>query len=83
MHQLGHFTQCTSLLAEVDDDTYTTSLGGSYTFFNREDEVRLACANIRAEDVGTIALVVNTESQLLGGVVHVLGIADYMGYVRE
>lgn len=78
MHLLGHFTQCTSLLAEVDNDTYTTSLRGSYTFFNREDEVRLARANIRAEDIGTIALVMNTETQLLRGVAHVLRVADYM-----
>jgi len=65
MHLLGHFTQCTSLLAEVDNDTYTTSLRGSYTFFNREDEVRLACANVRAKNVGAVAFVVNAESQLL------------------
>jgi hypothetical protein len=62
MDLLGYFSQCTSLLAEVDNDTYATSLCSSDAFFNREDEVRLACADVRTKDVGTIAFVVNTES---------------------
>ena len=65
MRLLGHFTQCTSLLAEVDNDTYTTSLRGSHTFLNREDEVRFAGTNVGAKDVGAIAFVVNAQSQLL------------------
>lgn len=74
---LCHLAESSTLFSEVDDDTDSTTLRGSNAFFNGKDEVRLACANVRAKDVGTVAFVVHAQSQLFGHVAHVLWFADY------
>jgi hypothetical protein len=53
---LRHFTQSPALLAEVDDDTTSAVLSLLYGFFNAEDEIRAAGADIRTENVTSVAL---------------------------
>jgi hypothetical protein len=55
LYLLGDFTQRSSLFAEVHYKTDTTSLGATYTLLDCEDEIRFAGANVRSEDIRTIA----------------------------
>jgi hypothetical protein len=57
----GHLTEGTTFLAEIDDDSTSAVLGFLDGFFDTESEVRTASADIRAEDIATIAFVVDTE----------------------
>ena len=53
---LGDFSQSTTLLSEVDDDTATAILCLFNSFFDAKDEIRSTGANIGAKDVAAIAL---------------------------
>jgi hypothetical protein len=53
-HLLGDFSQCSSFFAEVHYKADSTSLGATDTLFDSEDEIRLAGADVRSEDIGTI-----------------------------
>lgn len=67
---LGHLTESATFFAEVDDNTTTPLLSLLDGFFYTEDEIRSASADIRAEDVASVALVVNAEGETGVGVGH-------------
>jgi len=71
VHEIfGYLTESTTFFAEVDDNTTATLLGLLDGLFYTKDEIRSASADIRAKDVATVALIVNTESETRIGVGH-------------
>ena len=52
---LGDFSESSTLLAEVNNDTDTTALSATDTLFNGEGEVGLACTNVGSKDIRSIA----------------------------
>lgn len=61
---LGNLAESPAFLAEVDDHTTAPILGFFHGFFDAEDQIWPACADIGAEDVATVTLgrVSNTGS---------------------
>lgn len=53
---LGHLSQCSTFFSEVDDDTAAAILGLLDGLLNAEDEVWPTGADIRAEDIASVAL---------------------------
>ena len=43
---LGDFSESSTFLAEINDDTDTTALSAADALFNGEGEVGLACTNV-------------------------------------
>jgi hypothetical protein len=56
---LGYFSQCSALLSEVDDDTTATILSLLDGLFDTEDEIGPASADVRAENITSVALEVS------------------------
>lgn len=52
---LGDLAEGTTLLAEVNDETNATALRTTDALLDGVDQVRLTCADIGAENVGTVA----------------------------
>lgn len=59
----GHLSKRTTLFPEVDDYAAAALLGLLDCLFHAEDEVWPARADIRAEDIAAVALVVDTEGK--------------------
>ena len=55
MNALRDFSECAAFLAEVYDETDSTTLRPTDTLLNCVGQVGFACADIRAEHVRTIA----------------------------
>jgi len=55
VYELGDFSKSASLFTEVDDYTNASILCTMNAFFNGVSEVWLASANVRAEDIRTVA----------------------------
>mmetsp|Transcript_54373 Transcript_54373/g.119061 ORF Transcript_54373/g.119061 Transcript_54373/m.119061 type:complete len:204 (+) Transcript_54373:65-676(+) len=62
--ELDHFSQTSSLLAEVDHNAHTTSLRALHSFLDGKQQIGTAAANVAAEDVRTDALVVDAHRHL-------------------
>ena len=54
---LGDFSKCTPFLAEVDNHTDATLLRTTNAFLDRVSQVGFAGANVRAEDIRSIACI--------------------------
>jgi hypothetical protein len=54
VHVLGNFTQRSSLLSEVRNDTDTTTLSTADTFFDSVCEVGFAGTDVGTKDVRTV-----------------------------
>ena len=52
---LCDLTEGAALLAEVHDETDTATLGTANAFLDGISEVGFACADVGAEDIGTVA----------------------------
>lgn len=52
---LGDLAEGATLLAEVNDETNATALRTTDALLDGVNQVRLTCADIGAEDVGTVA----------------------------
>ncbi len=61
--KLGHFTQGATFFAIVDDETGTAGLRGLNALLKTMDEIGSARANVRAEHVRAIALVMDANRQ--------------------
>src|SRR5690606_4321010 len=57
--ELGDFAERASLLAVIGDDADAARLGLPDAFLDAVNEIRAAGADVRAEDVGTVALVMD------------------------
>lgn len=53
---LGHLSQCSALFSEVDDDTTAPILSLLDGLFDTEDEIGPAGADVRAENITSVAL---------------------------
>jgi len=73
---LGHFTQSTALLSEVDDHTTAALLGFLDGLFNTKRQVWAACADVGAEDVASITFIVNTKSESGAGIGHLCWVTE-------
>src|SRR5580692_9571382 len=61
--KLGHFTECPPFLAVIDNESGATTLGPADAFLDAMREIRTAGADVRTEDVRSVALVVNPTGQ--------------------
>src|SRR4029434_9340212 len=66
--ELGHLAQSPTLLPEVDDESHAAGLRAADALLDVVDQVRAAGADVGAEDVGAVALVVHTRGQRQGGI---------------
>ena len=73
---LGHFTQRTTFLAEVDDNATAASLRFLDRFLDTKSEVGSACADVGPEHVTSVALVVDAESELGVWIRHLCWVAE-------
>ena len=54
---LGHFTEGSTLLTEVNNNTNTTTLCCLHTFFNCKGEIRFASTNVGSKDIGSVTCI--------------------------
>ena len=66
--ELRHLAQRASLLAEVDDEARAAGLGAADALLDGVGQVRAAGADVGAEDVRAVALVVHARGQRHGGI---------------
>jgi hypothetical protein len=69
---LGDLTQCTTFLAEVNDEANSAALSAADALLDGIDEVGLAGADVGTEDVGAVTFVVDADGEFFGGVLEVL-----------
>src|ERR1700704_3266314 len=62
--ELCHLTERTAFLAIVNDDAESARLGSTCTFLNTVDQIRATGADIRAENIGSIAFIVYAAGYL-------------------
>lgn len=72
----GNFAQCSPLLTEVNNHTASAILRFFYRLLDTKDQVGTTRANVRTEDITSIALIVDTKGQ------SDIGIGDF-GRVAE
>ena len=64
----GDFAECTTFLTEIDYDAAATLLGLLHGIFDTEGKVWTARADVRSEDIATIAFIVDTKCEAGFGV---------------
>mmetsp|Transcript_5882 Transcript_5882/g.12842 ORF Transcript_5882/g.12842 Transcript_5882/m.12842 type:complete len:208 (-) Transcript_5882:987-1610(-) len=64
-HELGHLAQRAPLLPVVNDDSRAAFLGGAHALLDAVKQVGPARADVGAEDVGAVALVVHADGERL------------------
>ena len=74
--ELGHLAQRAALLAGVGHQTHTAALGALDALLDRMREIGPAGADVRAEHIRAVALVVHACGQLHGGITQVAAIAE-------
>ncbi len=62
--KFGNLAERTAFLAVVDDDAETAGLAGARAFLDTVNQIGAAGADIGAEHVGAVALVVNAAGDL-------------------
>ena len=74
--ELGDLAQRAALLAVIDDDAEAARLGRAGAFLDAVDEIGPAGADVGAEHVGTVALVVDAAGDLGAGIRELLHVAE-------
>jgi len=62
--ELGDLAERTAFLAVVDNDAQPADLAGARAFLDAVDQIRTASADVRAEYVRSVALVMHTTGDL-------------------
>src|SRR6516165_3502362 len=74
--ELRHLAECASFLAVVYDDAQSGGLSAARAFFDTVDKIRPASADIGAEDVGPVALIMYPARNEGARVLQLLNVAE-------
>ena len=77
--ELGHLPERSPLLPEVHDKAGTACLRAPDALFDAVNQIRPTRADVGAENVGTVALVVHAHRQIGLGSMDFTGIAEHIG----